>query len=96
MAARSSSANTRDNALTTDAAFGVVLRLVRLEKGLTQEQLAWKTGIERAFISELERGVKGASINTLFRLALGLQISPGTLILEAEKKLRETASAPTP
>jgi transcriptional regulator with XRE-family HTH domain len=66
---------------------GEVLRRHRLDQGMTQEQLAWQTGVERAFISELERGVKGASIAMLFRLAQGLQIKAGTIIAEVEDQL---------
>ena len=73
---------------TPDRVLGDVLRAVRLEKGMTQEQLAWETGVERAFISELERGVKGASVNMLFRLAKGLNTSASDIIEKVEQDIR--------
>ena len=71
-----------------DATFGAILRQCRLEQGMTQEQLAWVTGVERAFISELERGKKGASIKMLFKLATGLQVEPSKLIVLVEERIR--------
>ena len=44
----------------------------RKEAGLTQKELAEKTGIAQGDISKLERGVANPSIKTLQRLALGM------------------------
>lgn len=44
----------------------------RKERGLTQKQLAEKTGITQADISRLERGSANPSLRTLQRLATGL------------------------
>ncbi len=68
----------------TNRKFGEALRRARLGRGMTQEQLSWATGVERAFISELERGVKGASVNMLFKLAEGLGIRPSELLVLVE------------
>ena len=51
------------------SAFGETLRTLRLQQGLTQEQLAWNTGMERAYISELERGRKEPCLSTITKLA---------------------------
>lgn len=75
---------------SADIAFGTILRRYRLERGFTQEQLAWETKIERAFISELERGVKGPSLLTIMRLARVLQVLPGDLVNEAEGMLSKS------
>lgn len=44
----------------------------RRESGLTQKQLAEKTGITQADISKLERGNANPSLRTLQRLAAGM------------------------
>jgi len=45
------------------------LRRLRTEQGLSQERLAADTGIDRAYVSELERGQGNASVDLLDRLA---------------------------
>ena len=44
----------------------------RKESGLTQKELAEKTGINQADISKLERGNANPSLRTLKRLAAGM------------------------
>jgi transcriptional regulator with XRE-family HTH domain len=61
-------------------AFAKVLRKVRKQAGLTQEQLANNAGVDRTFISLVERGINQPSIRVLFRLATALGVSPTELI----------------
>jgi transcriptional regulator with XRE-family HTH domain len=49
-------------------AFGERLRAARREAGLTQEQLAERAGIDRAAVSEIERGLRDARLSTLLRI----------------------------
>jgi transcriptional regulator with XRE-family HTH domain len=70
-----------------DAAFGRVVRALRLERGLSQEQLGHDSGGGRTFVSELERGEKGASLKTLFRLAPHLGVAPHEVIRRVEDDL---------
>jgi transcriptional regulator with XRE-family HTH domain len=70
-----------------DEAFGRVLREIRLSKGLSQEALGLASGSGRTFVSQLERGTRGASLKTLFRLARELEIQPAELISRTEKAL---------
>lgn len=55
--------------------FGAVLRKLRLQRGLTQENLASLSHMERTFISMLERGVKQPSLESICNLsqAFGLR-----------------------
>ena len=46
-----------------------------IEKGLTQKELAERTGIAQGDISKLERGNANPSIRTLQRLAAGMGMS---------------------
>lgn len=61
-------------------AFGKVLRTVRKESGLTQEQLAHAAEIDRTFVSMIERGTRQPTVRVLFRLASAMQIAPSRLI----------------
>ena len=65
---------------TATVAFGTVIKTLRLERKLTQDLLAEKSGTERSHISDLERGIKGPAISTIFNMARALNILPGDLI----------------
>jgi transcriptional regulator with XRE-family HTH domain len=54
--------------------FGNKLRSVRLEKGITQEQLAAEVGITVESISNLERGLYGPKFENLEKIAESLNI----------------------
>lgn len=71
--------------ITPHAAFGQVLRLLRQEAGLTQEQLGLEAGIQRNFISLIETGQNQPSITTIFKLASALDVKPSKLVGLAEK-----------
>ncbi len=45
------------------------LRRLRTERGLSQERLAADTGVDRAYVSELERAQGNASVDLLDRLS---------------------------
>jgi DNA-binding XRE family transcriptional regulator len=55
--------------------FGRRLRQLRRERELTQSNMAKKFGIDRSFISDVERGRKSISLPMLEVIALGLRIS---------------------
>ena len=47
---------------------GLLLHEARLEKGMTQEQLAIKTGTTKSYISKIENNVKEVRISTLQKI----------------------------
>ena len=61
---------------------GKNIRLARAAKGLSQEDLADLTGLDRTYISGVERGVRNPSIKVLQRIAEGLGIPPHTLLFD--------------
>ena len=56
---------------------GIVLRELRLQKGLTQEVLSGLAGLARSHLAMIECGTKNPSMDTLWRIAdvLGLRLS---------------------
>lgn len=54
--------------------FGNNVRRIRLESGLTQEQLANELGVEISQISRIERGVINTSVTTLYSISKTLKI----------------------
>jgi len=57
-------------------AFGKNLKKIRQAKKVTQEQLAFATGLELSQIGRIERGVINTSISNVFEIAEALEIEP--------------------
>ena len=68
-------------------AFGEVLRMYRKRAEMTQEQLGFEAGIERNYVSMLERGERQPTIGTLFSLAKALKVQPSELVLGVEERV---------
>lgn len=62
------------------AALGERLRVARTTAGLTQAQLAAKTGLHRTFIGSVERGERNVSILNLRLLSRRLRIPMSALV----------------
>jgi XRE family transcriptional regulator, master regulator for biofilm formation len=60
---------------------GAVLKKLREDKGLTQVQLAKKTGVTQEYIAMIESGVrKNPTIDVLKRLAKSLDVKVADLL----------------
>ena len=57
------------------------LRRYRRAAGLSQEELAHRSEIDRTYISSLERGVYAASIDVVDRLATALELQAADLLI---------------
>jgi transcriptional regulator with XRE-family HTH domain len=68
-----------------EVVFGRVLRAKRKEVGLSQEALALEAGIDRNFVSLMERGLNQPSLSTVFKLAKALKVEPASLLKEVQK-----------
>ena len=75
-------------------AFGRVLRRLRIEKGLTQEQLALEADLQRNYVSLMERGRNQPSLTTLFKLAKALDRKPSAMVELTHTELQVMASTP--
>jgi transcriptional regulator with XRE-family HTH domain len=60
--------------------FGENLMIHRRRAALSQEELGFRASLHRTEISQLERGVRLARIDTLVKLAGALSIPPGDLL----------------
>ncbi len=65
--------------------FGKVLRELRKKKSISQEQLAHDCGLDRTYISMLERGKYQPSLHTLMIIAKNLEIKASELIKLVEE-----------
>jgi transcriptional regulator with XRE-family HTH domain len=56
------------------SAFGRRIRELRLRQDLSQEQLAERADLHWTYVSDVERGQRGPSLDVVGRLALGLRV----------------------
>jgi transcriptional regulator with XRE-family HTH domain len=68
-------------------AFGQMLKQIRESQGITQESLAFTSGLDRTYISLLERGKRQPSLKTLFSICQVLEIKPSEMIAKIERKV---------
>jgi transcriptional regulator with XRE-family HTH domain len=62
------------------------VKRVRLEKGLTQEQLAELSGFSQQYLSGLEQGRRNPTIVSLYELATALGVSHMELVRPTENE----------
>ncbi len=70
-------------------AFGRVLRRLRLEAGLTQEQVGFEADLRRTYVSILELGQQQPSLVTILKLAKALKRSGQDLIGLVEAEIQQ-------
>ena len=56
------------------------MRRLRATRGLSQEALAYESGLNRTYLSGVERSERNVSIDNIARIARGLQIDPWRLL----------------
>ena len=73
-----------EDILTIEMAFGIVIRRLRKEQLLSQEELSRISSLDRGFISQLERGKQKPTIITIFELAAALNVSATRILNETD------------
>jgi transcriptional regulator with XRE-family HTH domain len=68
--------------------FGANARKSRLVLGLSQEAIAERMGVDRAFISSMERGLQNVTLLTLLETARALEVRPMDLLDEKTSRVR--------
>jgi transcriptional regulator with XRE-family HTH domain len=58
------------------------MRRLRAARGLSQEALAHESGINRTYLSAVERAERNVSIDNIARIAKGLKVDPWKLLKE--------------
>lgn len=69
-------------------AFGQALRDRRNQAGLSQMELSLSSGLSSSFISQIENGLRGSSLETIDKLAKALGTTATELVAEAERRRR--------
>jgi transcriptional regulator with XRE-family HTH domain len=60
--------------------FGANLRKIRLDNGISQEDLADRAGLHRTYLSSVERGERNVTLATVEKLAKALGVSMSKLM----------------
>jgi transcriptional regulator with XRE-family HTH domain len=66
-------------------AFGRNVRTRREAKRLTQESLAERAGLDRTYLSDIERGIRNPGVKNIVKLALALDARPEDLMRDLTK-----------
>jgi transcriptional regulator with XRE-family HTH domain len=70
-------------------AFAQVLRRIRKAKNISQEELAHQSGLDRTYISLLERGLRQPSLSSILLISKSLGVSSADILKEVEAKLTQ-------
>ena len=68
-----------------ERAFGEALRQVRKSRGISQMELFMESGIDRTYISAVERGIQSPTIRMIVRFAKCLNVRPSELVRRMEQ-----------
>ena len=72
--------------------FATNLRRLRLERGLSQDDLAYEAEVSRSYLSQLEKGSYYASLKILGKLATVLNVEPAVLLKLPESSKQRCGS----
>lgn len=68
-----------------EKAFGIVLREIRNAAGLSQMDVDVEFGIDRTYLSAIERGVQSPTLRMIVRLADALRVAPSQILRRMER-----------
>lgn len=70
------------------------IKALRRKHGLAQERLGLEAGVDRTFISKIERGIGNPTLDILVKIAERLEVPVFELIRAGSKDSAETESPP--
>jgi transcriptional regulator with XRE-family HTH domain len=59
---------------------GLKIKATRLEISMSQESLAWDSGLDRSYVGGIERGEHNFSLINLKKIATALRVTPAFLL----------------
>ena len=65
------------------------VKVLRRERGLTQQQLGRKSGLSRSFLSEVENANRVPSLSSLYRISAALGVMPIDVLIRDEHEISE-------
>lgn len=73
-------------------AVGAVIRNLRKEKGISQDVLSGLAGLARTHLTMIENGMKQANFETLWKIAVALDIRPSELVSRIENEIENNTN----
>jgi transcriptional regulator with XRE-family HTH domain len=67
--------------------FGANVRRHRISADLSQAAVADRMGVDRAYISMIERGGQNATLISILEVAEALRVHPSVLLMEVEQEV---------
>jgi transcriptional regulator with XRE-family HTH domain len=67
--------------------FGARIRALRHDLAISQQELAFRSGLQSSYVGQMERGRHNPSLQSICRLAAGLRMSPINLLRPLERNL---------
>lgn len=61
--------------------FGMRVKEIRLRQNISQEELAFRCGLSKNYISDVERGRRNISLRSIEKIASGFQINEKELFI---------------
>jgi transcriptional regulator with XRE-family HTH domain len=77
-------------------ASAMTIRNLRAQVGISQENLAYETGVDRGYMSGLERGKSSPTVETIYKLLPGLNVTFPQFAEEMDRCVRRVRRAPVP
>lgn len=71
------------------AAFGQRIRAIRGQQGISQEGLALQCGLDRTYISGIERGTRNPSLTNILKIATALDVPPADLLVDVYEQVAD-------
>lgn len=68
-------------------ALGSAIREVREQHGLSQERLGFEAGVDRTYVSSIERGHRNISFDNLVKIAEALDVKPSQILRRWEDSM---------
>lgn len=62
--------------------FGKRVRDLRIIANLSQEELAFRAGLNKNYLSDVERGTRNPSLKAIYQIAHGLNVPVETLFIK--------------
>jgi transcriptional regulator with XRE-family HTH domain len=69
-------------------AFGKIIKQLREEREMSQQELADYAELDRSYISDMERGRYNPTLLTVYKLAEILKVKPNEIIQKVDKLLK--------
>ncbi len=79
----------RSNKPTIKKRFGFAIKQRRHEIGISQEELSFRSGLHRTYISDIERGFRNPSLENIEKLAKALEVTVSVLFSEYGIEIEE-------